>query len=198
MFKIRIKAFPVLDNNGKVESFIEVVEDVTERIKIEGELHQARKLESIGVLAGGIAHDFNKILASIFGFTDLALLKMKQKDNVRKELEQIRKASIRARDLVQQILTISRKQQQEMKPLQVSSIIKETLKLLQSTIPSTIAIRANINSESRVVGDPTQIRQLVMNLCINAFHALHENSGTMAVSWYDLIIDTTDNTQAGG
>jgi PAS domain S-box-containing protein len=190
IFKVRIKAFPIMNKKGEVESFIEVVEDITERLKIEEELQQARNLESIGVLAGGIAHDFNNILASIFGFTDLARLKLDNKEgsDVRKELEQIRKGSIRARDLVQQILTISRKQQQKKKPLQISVIIKEALKLLRSTIPTTIEIKQDIHSESLVLADTTQIHQLIMNLCTNAFHALQEKGGTMAVSLDDMII----------
>jgi len=193
IFNVRIKAFPVFDNKGDIESFIEVVEDITERVKIEEELRHARNLESVGVLAGGIAHDFNNILASIFGFTDLARLKLNQQGDVRRELEQIRKASHRARDLVQQILTISRKQQQHKKSIQIATVIKEAMTLLRSTIPSTIEIRHNISSESSVRADPTQIHQLVMNLCTNAFQALQLNGGTMAVTLDDMTIGTSDS-----
>jgi len=193
VFKVRIMAFPVIDKDGEVESFIEVVEDITERSRIESELQQARNLESIGVLAGGIAHDFNNILAAIFGFTDLARLKLEKKDDVARELSQIRRASLRARDLVQQILTISRRQQQEKKPLQISLIVKEALKLMRSTFPSTIDIKQNIKSNSKVDADPTQIHQLIMNLCTNALQAMEETGGTMSVALDDMVIGSAES-----
>jgi len=193
VFKSRIKAFPVFGANGEVESFIEVVEDITERVRIEEELQQARNIESIGVLAGGVAHDFNNILASIFGFTDLARLKQEKDGNVDKELEQIRRASHRARDLVQQILTISRRQQQEKKPVQVSLIIKEALKLLRSSIPSTIVMEEQIISEASVLADPTQIHQLIMNLCTNAYQAMEMRGGTLSVSLEELHIGSSES-----
>lgn len=154
----------------------------TENENLHKELAQSQKMEAMGSLAGGIAHDFNNILGAIIGFTELA--KMDTVDNEKKEkyLHRVLTAANRAKDLVHQILTFSRQTEQEIKPLKVGPIIKDVLQLLRASLPSTIEIQSDINSESLIMGDRTQIHQVILNLCTNAGHAMQENGGTLYVS----------------
>jgi signal transduction histidine kinase/ActR/RegA family two-component response regulator len=148
----------------------------------EKQLQQVMKLQAIGTLAGGIAHDFNNILFPIVGYTELTMDDIPQDSQARKNLEEVLKATNRAKGLVQQILTFSRQNGQELKPLKVQILIKEALKLLRATIPSSIEINSSIDEECGLVkGDPTQIHQVIMNLCTNAYHALQDNSGKIEV-----------------
>ena len=150
--------------------------------KTQKQLIQAQKMESIGVLAGGIAHDFNNIISPILGFTELALSDVPAGSKAQKDMIEVQKAGKRARDLISQILTFSRQTEGERKPIQISFIIKEVLKLLQAALPSTIEIRKNIESDTHVVNaDPTQIHQVLMNLCTNAEQAMLEG-GVLEVS----------------
>jgi PAS domain S-box-containing protein len=152
-----------------------------ERKKMQLQLQQGQKMEAIGTLASGIAHDFNNILSGILGFTQLARLKVHDPDKLRNYLEEIYNGGIRAKDLVKQILTFSRQAEQEMKPLQLKLILKETLKFIRASLPMTIDIQANIISDSLIMGDPTQIHQVMINLCTNAGHAMQETGGTLEV-----------------
>jgi PAS domain S-box-containing protein len=168
---------------------VSVLNDVTERRALESQLRQAQKMEAIGQLAGGISHDFNNILSAIIGFTDLSLRQSTNNPTLHHDLTQVRKAADRATELVRQILTFSRRQQQEKLPLQAYLIIKEALKLLRASIPTTIEIRQDIASQATILADPTQIHQMVMNLCTNAYHAMKERGGVMAVSLRETEID---------
>ena len=148
----------------------------------EKQLQQVMKLQAIGTLAGGIAHDFNNILFPIVGYTELTMDDIPKDSQARKNLEEVLKATNRAKGLVQQILTFSRQNGQELKSLKVQTLIKEALKLLRATIPSSIEIISSIDEECGLVrGDPTQIHQVIMNLCTNAYHALRDNSGKIEV-----------------
>lgn len=167
--------------------------DLTERKKIEDQLRQAQKMEAIGTLAGGVAHDFNNILSAIFGYTDLARLEARGNDKLRDHLTGILKAAQRARELVSQILAFSRKTRSEKFPLQLSLIVKETLKLLRSTLPSTIDIQQQIDSPHTIFADPTEIHQVVMNLCTNAYHAMEETGGVLTVKLQERVISSPVN-----
>lgn len=148
----------------------------------ERQLQQVMKLQAIGTLAGGIAHDFNNILFPIVGYTELTMDDIPADSQARKNLEEILKATHRAKGLVQQILTFSRQGGQERKPLKVQFLIKEALKLLRATIPSSIEIECNVNEEcGHIMGDPTQIHQVVMNLSTNAYHAMQVTGGNLEV-----------------
>jgi len=169
---------------------VEVVfHNITERKRMETQLRQMQKMEAIGTLAGGIAHDFNNILSAVLGYTELALNEVDEGSPTQKYVEGVLVAGKRAKDLVRQILTFSRQSEQEMKPLQIKTIAKEALKLIRASTPATIEIRQDIRSDSLVMGDPTQIHQIFMNLCTNAVYAMEEEGGVMEVALVDMVLD---------
>ncbi len=140
-------------------------------------------MEAIGTLAGGIAHDFNNILAAILGYTELAMMDVPKDSITTERLHHVISSCDRARSLVKQILTFSRKSPREASPFRVSSIIKEVIKLLRASLPSTIEIRQNIIDADAVVrADPTQLHQLIINLCTNAAQAMEETGGILTIS----------------
>jgi PAS domain S-box-containing protein len=150
---------------------------------LQKQLAQAQKMESIGTLAGGIAHDFNNILFPMFGYLEMMLQDIPADSPTHRHLIEVFGAARRARDLIKQILTFSRQTEQELKPLKIQTIVAETMLLLKSTIPSTIAIRTDLNQDcGLVLADPTQIHQIVLNLCTNAYHAMQETGGSLTVT----------------
>lgn len=169
------------------------VRDVTQIKKMEKQIIQSHKVESIGTLAGGIAHDFNNILSSIVGYTELAI-DCVQPDSVEHEyLQGVFTASMRARDLVDQILSFSRMGSQEKKPLMAHIVVKEAIKLLRASIPMNIEISKYIsNNCGLILGDPTQIHQIVINLCTNAYHAMAERDGIIEITMSEIELETDD------
>jgi PAS domain S-box-containing protein len=172
------------EKHSLIEGF---VEDVSERKRaeeekatLEAQLRQAQKLEAIGTLAGGIAHDFNNILAPIIGYAEMTIIDLPDFNPVRFAQEQILSAALRAKDLIRQILVFGKPGRgQQRKPVQVSSIVKEALKLLRASLPSSIKISRHVE-DVMANADPTQIHQVLMNLCTNAAHAMN-NRGTLEV-----------------
>jgi signal transduction histidine kinase/ActR/RegA family two-component response regulator len=168
-----------------------------EKKQLEDQLRQAQKMEAIGTLAGGIAHDFNNILAAIMGHTELALMQLAEKDQAERCLSEVLRASDRAKDLVAQILSFSRYSDSELKPLQISIVIKEALRLIRSTLPTTIHINRKIQDQnSIIVGNATQIHQIMMNLCTNAAHAMQGKDGDLTVSLKAVDIGIDDLVQS--
>ena len=154
-----------------------------EKENLVKQLIQSQKMEAIGTMAGGIAHDFNNILMPIMGYTELTLSNLPAGAKDRDYLQQVMRASHRAKDLVKQILTFSRQDENEKQPIEVNPLVKETVKLLRSSLPSTIEIRETIDSrDSCILGCPTQIHQVVMNLCTNAYHAMRMGGGVLGVT----------------
>nr|MBL0716784.1 response regulator [Desulfobacterales bacterium] len=161
-----------------------------EKKQLEEQLLHTQKMEAIGTLAGGIAHDFNNILGVIVGYTELALLNIPDNDPLCGKLDQVLKASRRATDLVKQILAFSRKDKQKLMPITISPIVKEVIKMLRSSLPTTIDIRMDIkNSDASILSDPSQIHQILMNLCTNAAHALPDNKGLLEVTLDEVNVD---------
>ncbi len=163
-----------------------------EKEKIQQQLVQAQKMEAIGTLAGGIAHDFNNILSAIFGYTELAQMVQNDDPELREDLDGVYVAAVRARELIKQILAFSRKSEQKKTPLQIALVVNEALKLLRSSIPTSIEIKQNIASKKCVLSDSTQIHQIVMNLCTNAYHAMRETGGTLTISLTELELAADD------
>ncbi|MEN8263280.1 MAG: response regulator [Nitrospirota bacterium] len=166
-----------------------IVRDTTERKRLEKQLIQAQKMESIGTLAGGIAHDFNNILNAIIGFTYLARMKTPEGSDAISSLDRITESTSRATDLVRQILTFSRMGVEELQPVLIAPIVKEALKLLRASIPATIEFRQNITDTRHILADSVQMHQIVMNLCTNAYHAMQETGGVMEVGLHETHID---------
>ena len=181
-------------NDGSILAYQGVIRDMTEHKKLESQLRQAQKMEAIGTLAGGIAHDFNNILGAIIGYTEIASLQVPEDNKAKESLKEVMKAGRRARDLVKQILAFSRKGEQERIPVQISLIVKEALKLLRSSLPTTVEIRQNIESDTGIVeADPTQIHQILMNLCTNAGHAMREEGGVLEVGIRNVEVGSWDS-----
>ncbi|NCC50991.1 MAG: response regulator [Spartobacteria bacterium] len=157
---------------------------------LEQRLRQAQQMEALGALAGGIAHDFNNILSAIIGFSDLAMDELPAESMPRANIDQVLKAGYRAKDLVTQILTFSRQVEQVRQPLQLHLILKETLRLLRSTLPSTIDIRHSIDKHcGPVQADPAQIYQILMNLATNAYQAMKNIGGILELSLTGIPVD---------
>jgi len=170
------------DDSGNPLAILEINLDVTEARRIEQELRQAHKMEALGTLTGGIAHDFNNILAAMIGFTELAESRAVKGSGLEHLLRRVMEAGLRGREIVKQLLTYSRKSEQERVPLQFGSLVRETMKLLRASIPSTINMRVKIDNKSGfILADPAQMQQVLMNLCANAAHAMREHGGTLDV-----------------
>jgi len=180
----------VRKQDGSIDHYVAMIQDITlrklteEKTKtLRAQLLQSQKLEAIGTLAGGIAHDFNNILAAVIGYTDMAKDLTEPGTPLARDLDQVLKAGHRAKDLVRQILVFSRQSETEPINLMPANIVKEVIKLLRPTLPSTIAIEQRISPKSGPIHiDPTQLHQILMNLCTNAYHAMEENGGVLTIT----------------
>ena len=189
---------PLRNHDNKNHGYFAIKRDMTAHNKLERQLRQSQKMEAIGTLAGGIAHDFNNILTAILGYTELAKMELTDNNPTSSKLTEVLKAGNRAKELVRQILTLSRKTEQELIPVRVDVIIKEALRLLRASIPSTIDIIQEINTTlGTVMADPTQIHQIIMNLCTNSYQAMKEKGGSLCVSLEQKIISQFDIEKNG-
>ncbi|OEU46386.1 MAG: hypothetical protein BA861_11530, partial [Desulfobacterales bacterium S3730MH5] len=185
------------DNGTTLISTIVQGIDITQQKHLEAQLRQAQKMEAIGTLAGGIAHDFNNILFAVIGYTELALDEAPKETSLQSNLQEVLKAGHRAKDLVKQILTFSRQAENQLQPVQVKLIVKEALKMLRASLPTTIKISQNIQSDSMVLADPTQIHQVLINLCTNAAHAMRDRGGLLEVSLHNTRMSSSPQEQFG-
>ena len=193
LFEEDVTISPVKNNKGQITNFVAVKRDVSREVSLEKQLRQAMKMEAIGTLAGGIAHDFNNILAVILGYSEIARDELPADDPIGKDLDQVIKTAHRATDLVKQILTFSRQGEEDFKPLKIQIIITEVLKMLRSSLPTTIQLKESIAADSGpILADPTQIHQVLMNLCTNAKHAIGAGTGTLSVSLSEVQVTDSD------
>jgi PAS domain S-box-containing protein len=193
---------PYRDGHGRIIGLIGISRDITglkqaeaEKARLEDQLRQSQKLEAIGTLAGGIAHDFNNILAAIVGYADMARNEISPESPAHRMIDQVLKAGGRATELVQHILAFSRKTDRILGPVRMGSIVKEALKLLRASIPTTIEIHHRIDSETGIIlADPTQIHQIVVNLCTNAAQAMEETGGRIEVAVENALLESSEST----
>jgi len=187
---LMITTSPRFDKDGIFKGTVHIARDLTntkiadqERIKLETQLQQAKKMESIGLLAGGIAHDFNNILYPIIGFTQLSQSELSKGHPVQENLKDILDGAIRARDLVKRILLLSRQKEPEAKPTILQPVIKETHKMLRSTIPSNIDIELDLyDGQDAVLCNDSEIHEIILNLCTNSYHAISGDRGEIVIS----------------
>ncbi len=179
------------------DDYIVFIIDITARKKMEEEreelqeqLLQSRKMDAMGTLAGGIAHEFNNILGIIIGNAELAFDDVPEWNPAKNCLAEIKTASLRAKDVVRQILSFTRKTPAERKPIQISTIVKESLKLIRATIPTTIEIKQNVFCDDELIlGNPTEVNQILLNLCSNAAHAMLEGEGSLDITLEAITLD---------
>ena len=176
-----------------------LLQSETDRQQLMARLRQSQKMEAIGTLAGGIAHDFNNILSPIIGYTEILLYGMGDKDlSARESLGHIHASAMRARELVRQILTFSRQEKTEFRPVKIQTVLKEVIKLLQSTIPKKIEIKETIHTGCPAVfADETQLHQIIMNLATNAYHAMAESGGKLEFYLNEVDISHLESKKLG-
>ncbi|MEW6744218.1 MAG: PAS domain S-box protein [Planctomycetota bacterium] len=179
----RIVSSPVRDAQGTVIAAIEMVEDITQQRRLEEQLRHSQKMEALGTFAGGIAHDFNNILFAIIGYAEMAMEEAPEEGALRGRLESILNASRRASDLVQRILTFGWQDAADPRPVRIIPLIDETLKMLEVSLPARVEICRRFEARSAtVVAEPTQIHRILMNLCVNALHAMEERGGVLLIA----------------
>ncbi len=181
-------------SSGEVKAFVSVRRDITEQKSIEKQLRQAHKMEAIGTLAGGIAHDFNTILAGIMGYAELViedLTGIESPPAVIERIENVIKSAERARNLIRQILTFSRSDDEDLHPVNVNLLIKEVAILLRASIPTTIRITMPLASDLFVMSNPVNIHQILMNICTNAKDAMEETGGLLSISTMNVTLNET-------
>ncbi len=173
---------PLRNEQGEFNRIVHIARDITFQMKMTAELAQARKMEAIGTLAGGIAHDFNNILAAIIGYADMARYTLPAGSTAKKHIEQVLKAGNRAKELVSQILTFSRKGFDQAEALDPAPITKEALKLLRASLPTTIEIQQEIDPDCGIIlAHPSHIHQVIVNFCTNALYAMKQEKGVLTV-----------------
>jgi PAS domain S-box-containing protein len=186
----------IRSGNGVLHGAVVVFHDIAERRRLEEQLRQAQKMQAIGTLAGGIAHDFNNLLAAILGYTELVADDVPPGSHPWQCLQQVLTAGMRARELVQQLLTFSRHTQAERTPLQLYTLITEALQLLHAALPPAIEIRHDLDANTGfVLANATQMHQVVMNLCINAEHAMRLTGGILYIGLENVEVDAAGAAQ---
>jgi PAS domain S-box-containing protein len=181
--ELDVTVSPVKDPMGAIINYVVLERDVTQELRLQKQMRQTQKMEALGTLAGGIAHDFNNILMPIMINTEIALMDAAEASPVSRYLQPVLEAANRGKELIKQIITFSRQREGAKTPIEIAPIIQEALKFLRASIPKTIEIRDRIDAvPGPVLGDPTQMRQVLMNLCSNAAHAMRERGGILEVT----------------
>ncbi len=183
---------PVRDADGVLVNYLAASRDVTHERELQNQLEQSQRLETMGILTSGIAHDFNNILMPIVGHAEMGLARVEGNPKLRHNLEVILASANRAADLVRQLLAFSRKESHSPVPLEFHSLVKESLKLLRATLPSSIAFDTDLDPKcGTLAGDPTQLHQVILNLCTNAGHAMRHRGGRLRVALHRVALPAT-------
>ncbi len=187
---VRARSFPIKDTQGEVYRIIGTAEDITENRRLEEQLRQSQKLEAIGTLSGGIAHDFNNILGGIIGYAELAKINLANHPLANSHLDSLLQGANRAAMLVKQIMTFGRQQDYQRIPLQIDTVVQETMQLLRATVPSSVRFEVCLNpGMPTVLADATQVHQIIMNLCTNAAQAMKGGPGKLTIRGETVDID---------
>jgi len=201
---VKISMSALKNESEEIIGLIKIIRDISdqkkaeeEKKKLESALRQSQKMEAIGTLAGGIAHDFNNILTAVIGYSEMALYNLDKNSREASNIKEVLKAGRRARDLVNQILTFARKSREEVRPILIGPIADDVLKLLRSTVPSSIEIRKTINTESLIMADRTRIHQIFLNICTNAVQAMDQDGGVLTVDVRDIKAVKEDGLRPG-
>jgi PAS domain S-box-containing protein len=192
-FEIEGTISPIKNASGSITHFVAVGRNMSRFRRLEKELQQAQKLDALGTLAGGIAHDFNNVLTAIMGLIEMESLDAGEGSQSRRRMAQALSACCRARDLIKQILAFSRQSDQQRKPIEMGPIVEDVFKMLRSTLPATIDMRLSLKAgQSIILGDPTQLHQVIVNLCTNAAHAMRDMGGILEIDLDNVEIDAIE------
>ncbi len=181
---------PIYDKEGTLTNYVGIKRDVTYEVQLEKKMRTSQKMEAIGTLAGGIAHDFNNILFAISSYATMGRKKTPEASRNRHYFEQIYNASSRAKELIQQILTFSRQHEQQFQAMDITPLVKESMKLMRASLPTTIEINHKLEAKKTTLfADPTQIHQIIVNLCSNAGYAMREKGGKLLIELTNMKLD---------
>jgi len=189
--------YPIRDTSDNLINYVAISRDITQEAAIEKHLRQQQKMNAVGELAGGVSHDFNNILTAILGYVALCLNTVEEDSKTYKYLQEILKAGDRAAKLVRQILTFSRQEEQQFHSLELQPIIEDSLSLVQTTMKKNISLAKDVDPKcGGIMGDTTQLQQVIVNLCTNAVHAIgKEEPGTLTVSLKEITV--SENNPVG-
>lgn len=189
IFPVSLSIEPVTDYSGKILELRVMVLDISRRVMLEKQLRQTQKMEAVGTLAGGIVHDFNNVLSPISGYTELLLMETKSNDPAKKSLEMILDCVTHAKQILSRILTFSRQKTHEPEMLRLADVVKDSIPLVRAFLPSTINLNVSLNEgQELILADPGDIRQIIMNLCANAYHSMKDKGGRI-----DIIVQSGRN-----
>jgi PAS domain S-box-containing protein len=197
LFEEEATITPVLDKKGRIRHYVSVKRDITRQSMVKKQIQQAQKMQAIGTLAGGVAHDFNNILTAIMGYAELSLLQCEENTLLQSNINEIIRGADRAGKLISQILTFSRQTEKNVSALRLAIIIKEALKLLRASLPANIDIIQDIDASLKVRVDPTQMHQVVMNLCTNAYQAIRADKGWIKVGLKSVVVEAREGVEIG-
>ncbi|MBM9510757.1 PAS domain-containing hybrid sensor histidine kinase/response regulator [Desulfogranum marinum] len=197
LYKEEATITPVKDGQGAIRHYVAVKRDITRQLTLENQVRQSQKMQAIGTLAGGVAHDFNNILTAILGYAELSQALSQENTVLHDNLGEVIRGAERAGKLINQILQFSRQSEKSVSTLQIDLIVNEVLKLLRASLPANIEIIANLAKGAMVKADPTQMHQVVLNLCTNAFQVLEETGGEIKVGLEEVVLTPRQGLEIG-